>query len=461
MSKTKNNNLLRRTYRISTLEGVFAQVFGTFSMIGSSFIVKLLVILNATPIHFSLLSSIGQVSQLFQPLGVAVTHNLQKRKKACVYITFFGRLLTLFLGISLIFTNPHTGIWFLLILLFCSAALLSIGGNIWIAWLSDIVPLSYRGRFFSRRNQVLLIAGLVAGYIGSFTIDLFDINRNKIVLNSIIRLGLADIFRPEYQSKVLSILFVISTFIGIAGLYILSKQPEKIVSKKHDSLKRLYLSPLKDTNFRKLLAFGMWWMLAIGVGSAFWSPFMLKKLQMSLFEVQIYGSIHMLSSFLSYRFWGMFIDKNGNKNAMMICVMIGGLNPMFWLFMNATSHYLIWMEALMSGFMWAGTGLVSTNFVLSIAPKGQEQVYSGLYGAMGGLCMMLTTMLSGVLYPAKLDYGIINLEPEQIIFGIGGLMRWTAIIPLIFIQETKSGSIRHVLLSFKENIILWLKQNKQ
>jgi len=180
MKKAKSDNQLRKTMRISIIEGIFSQIYGTFAMIGSSFIVKMLIILQAAPIHFSLLSSIGQISQVFQPLGVAVTHNLADRKKHCVAITAAGRFLTFFLGAGLMFTNPHTGIWFVLILLFCSAALLSIGGNIWIAWISDSVPISFRGRFFSRRNQFLLFAGLIAGYIGSFTVDLFDINRKGI-----------------------------------------------------------------------------------------------------------------------------------------------------------------------------------------------------------------------------------------------------------------------------------------
>lgn len=69
-------------------------------------------------------------------------------------------------------------------------------------------------------------------------------------------------------------------------------------------------------------------MFAIGVGSPFWGPFMMKKLSMSLFEIQIYNTISVFSSLLSYPFWGRFIDKNGNKTAMQICIVLGGLNPM-------------------------------------------------------------------------------------------------------------------------------------
>jgi MFS family permease len=459
--KAKKNNILRKTLRISIIEGIFSQIYGTFAMIGSSFIVKLLVILNASPIQFSLLSSIGQVSQIFQPLGVAITHNLPWRKRTCIKITAIGRFLTFFLGISLLFTVPQTGIWFILILLFCSASLLSIGGNIWIAWISDIVPLSYRGRFFSKRNQFLLVAGLLAGYLGSFAVDLFDANRHGFNQTFINFTGWGNFFRPEKQGVFLTGIFVFATFLSLIGLAVLSRQPEKKTIIKEEPLLEQYKQPLKDANFRKLLFFGVWWMLAIGIGSAFWSPFMLTKLKMSLFEVQLYGSLHIVSSLLSYRFWGRFIDTYGNKSAMFICVLLGGLNPMFWLFMTAQNHYIIWFEALISGFMWAGTGIVSTNFVLSIAPKGRAQVYSGLYGAFGGVGMMCTTLLSGILFPASLNLLYLHLEPEQVIFGIGGLVRWTALIPLFIVVEAKSKSLRNLSLLFWENISNRIKIFKQ
>ena len=452
MNNSKKQNILRKTLRISIIESTFSQIYGTFAMIGSSFIVKLLVILNASPFQFSLLSSIGQVSQIFQPLGVAITHNLPWRKRTCIKVTALGRFLTFFLGISLLFTTPQTGIWFTLVLLFCSASLLSIGGNIWIAWISDIVPLSFRGRFFSKRNQFMLVAGLLAGYLGSFAVDLFDANRHGLNQSFIKLTGLGNYFRPEQQGTFLTALFVFATFLSLIGLAILSRQPEKQTVIKEEPLWEQYKQPLKDVNFRKLLFFGIWWMLAIGIGSAFWSPFMLTKLKMSLFEVQIYGSISVVSSLLAYRFWGRFIDAFGNKSAMFICVLLGGLNPMFWMFMTATSHYIIWFEAIISGFMWAGAGIISTNFVLSIAPKGRAQVYSGLYGAFGGVGMMCTTLLSGILFPKAITIMHLYLEPEQVIFGIGGLARWTAFIPLLFVVEAKSVSLKNISQLLWDNI---------
>ncbi len=454
----KNNkralHTVRRGFRISVLEGVFAQVYGSLSTIGSGFITKFMVLLGATPLQFSLLSALGQVSAVFQPLGLAFTHRLKRRKWACVWITAAGRFLTFFIGAALLFAIPRHGIWFLLALLFAGAALQAAGANIWIAWVSDLIPLKMRGRFFARRNQILMFAGMVMGYLASLYVDSFE------QTGGFVRRWLVDAwpwgawFRPENQARFLGGMFVFAALIGIGGLFVLARQPER---PQRDTIKRrlrdTYREPFKDRNFRLLLFFGVWWMLAIGVGSAFWGPFMLKKLQMGMFKMQLYGSLHTAASLLAFNFWGRFIDRYGNKSAMQICVLLGGLNPMLWLLMTPQHYGILWFEALISGFMWAGNGVITTNFVLAIAGKGREQAYSGLYAAIAGVSMMASTLLSGVFYPSPLDIGARVLEPEQVVFGVGGILRWLAIIPLAFVVEKRtvplgkalSGTFRSVL----------------
>jgi MFS family permease len=432
-----------QTYRISILEGIFAQIYGNLANIGSSFITKFMVILGATPIQFSILSALGQVSAVFQPLGVALTHRLKKRKRVCVWVTAAGRFLSVFIGSALLFHSRGTGIVFVLALLFVSAGLQAAGGNIWIAWVSDLIPIGIRGRFFARRNQILVFAGLIAGYLFSWLTDLFEKSGGALrgILSN--KAWLDTFFTPRNQAWWLAGVFVVAAALGFVGLAILARQPDRKYPLQHKAQLRVQFSePFKNKNFRLLLAFGVWWMLAIGVGSAFWGPFMLKKLHMSMFQMQLYSTLHMASSLLSYAFWGRFIDRWGNRTAMMICVALGGLNPMFWMFMTPQNYSLLWLEALISGFMWAGNGVVTTNFVLAIAGKGREQTYSALYGAIGGISMMASTLLTGLFYPSPLNLGFRVLEPEQVIFGVGGVMRWLSIIPLLGVREKIAGTRR-------------------
>ncbi|HOH46958.1 MAG TPA: MFS transporter [Candidatus Cloacimonadota bacterium] len=441
----QGSSMLRKTYRISILEGIFAQIYGSVCQIGSSYITKILVILGASPIHYSLLSALGQVSAVFQPLGLALTKGLKRRKWACVWITSAGRFLTLFLGFSLFFRDKSTGIWFILGLLFVSAGLQSAGANIWIAWLSDLVPLRIRGRFFSRRNQIMMFASLIFSYVLSFHVDLFEKAGSGFRASYAAFLGLQKYLTLQNQAWFLAAVFVVVTLLSLFGLVILSRQPErKMQQQSQRKLREIFAEPFRDKNFRLLLIFGIWWMLAIGVGSAFWGPFMLKKLQMGLFEIQLYSSLHVAASLLSLNLWGKFVDRYGNKTAMKICVFLGGLNPLFWLFMTADNHVLLWFEALSSGSMWAGAGVVTTNFVLSIAKKGSEQAYSGIYNAITGLSMMASTLLTGAFFPSALQLGSLYLEPEQVIFGVGGLLRWLTIIPLMLVVEKRAVPLRKV-----------------
>jgi len=438
--------MLRRGYRVSVTEGIFAQIFGNLAQIGSSFITKLMVILGASPLHYSLLSALGQVAALWQPLGVALTHKLKHRRMACVWITAAGRFLALFLGVALLFPSHLHGIWFVLCLLFISAGLQAVGANIWIAWISDLFPLSIRGRFFARRNQILLACGLVVSYILSFHVDLFEAGGRGIKGWYVKLLNAQSFFTPAHQAWFLAGIYVFATIIGLIGLVFLSRQPERSINRPvAQGLKTRYREPFKDKNFRLLLVFGVWWMLAIGVGSPFWGPFMMKGLIMSLSEMQLYSTLHIFSSLLAFNFWGRFIDRFGNKSAMKICVVLGGLNPMFWLFTSPGNYSILWLEALVSGFMWAGTGVITTNFVLSIAEKGSEQVYSGIYAAVTGASMMVSSLASGIFFPSALRVGAVTLQPEQVIFGVGGVMRWLSIIPLAFVVERKGVPLRRAL----------------
>jgi MFS family permease len=223
--------------------------------------------------------------------------------------------------------------------------------------------------------------------------------------------------------------------------------------------------PLKDGNFRRLVLFGFWWMLAIGIGAPFWQPFMIQKLGMSLVNIQLYGTIHILSCIASLRLWGLFIDRFGNKTAMRVAIIFGGFNPLVWLFATRELYAFVYLEAITSGIMWGGAGVVATNFVLAVAPDRYRQIYSGVFGAFTGLAMMTTMFLSGVLMPPSMRLLSLNLEPEQVLFGISGFARWSAQLPLTWVHEPRAKAVSAMLYLLWGNakvriaqVLSWLKR---
>jgi len=447
MRRQRKDRGLGRIFRISVISGIFGQIFSTLSGSGSAFVTKFAIMLNATPLHFAILAAIGQVSQIFQPLGAFVTKRRTKRKGVVLTLQFIGCGIVLCFGIIPFIFSAGNAIYALLLLSLLSVSILSIANNAWIGWITDVVPLRVRGRFFSTLSQYVMLTAVVVGFGFSLFIDHFSSADSQNMHAQV-----SAFFKADNLPLGFAVIFFVAVVAAFSGLVVLSRLPEKEKKIEEEGAARMFFLPIRDGNFRRYLLFNCWWMLAVGIGAPFWQPFMLQKLHMSLFEVQIYGSINITSSILVLRLWGRLIDVYGNRTAMRIIIMLGGFNPMIWLFVTPHNYKVLYLEAITSGIMWAGAGLVATNFVLSIAPNERRQLYSGVSGAFSGLAMMITMLVSGISLPHHLEIGSLYLEPEQVLFGLTGIARWSAQIPLSLVREPKSGSVTQAIAFFIREI---------
>ncbi|MDD3804014.1 MAG: MFS transporter [bacterium] len=451
MKRKINESITRQTVRISYIDGAMAQVYTSLSGMGSIFVTKFMVMLDASPMHFGLFSASGQLSQVFQLFGAVIVKNSETRRKMVVFLALLGRILSFAFGfVSLLAIGRENRVAIFLALFFTSNALQAVSANLWVAWISDMVPIGVRGRFFSVRSQILLSMGLFTGYCFSLFIDLFDKTPSVLSKSILSVLNHPSVFKASNLSFAFIFLFSFAAVIGIIGIFILSFQPEKKKKRANGGVLQMYLEPFRDSNFRRFLFYGFWWMCSVGIGSPFWQPFMIKTLKMSMVEIQIYGTISTVASLLALKPWGKFIDRFGNKTAMRLAIALGGINPLIWLFANESSYWMLFLEAFSSGIMWAGAGIVATNFVLSIAPEDKRQVYSGIYGAVTGLSMMFTMLLSSLFAPKPVQLFGLSLTSEQVLFGLTGVMRWTAEIPLALIKEPRSKRLREALYYFQE-----------
>jgi len=447
MEQHTGDKRLRKIEKISVIEGIFGQIFNSLAGPGSAFLTKFAIMLNATPFHFGILSAIGQVSQIFQPLGALVTKRRRKRKGIVLGLQFSGRGIVLCYGVLPFLVLSDNAIHAFLLLFLLSVSLLAVAENAWIGWISDLVPLRGRGRFFSVRSQYLMLAAIATSYMFSLFIDSFTTGGG---------LALQDMksafLRADGLAQGFAVIFFVAAIAGFVGLAVLARQPEKIKAIEEEGIVGMFLLPMKDRNFRRYLLYSCWWMSAVGVGAPFWQPFMMQKLHMSLFEVQIYGSMNIIASILVLRLWGRMIDTFGNRTAMRFIILLGGFNPMVWLFITPQNYFLLYLEAITSGIMWAGAGLVATNFVLSIAPNERRQLYAGVSGAFSGIAMMATMLLSAALLPEGFIISGLRLEPEQVLFALTGIARLSAQVPLSWVREPRSRPVSDAIVSFIREI---------
>jgi len=432
--KERKASELRETFRISITEGVFSQVYTNLAGPGSVFLTKLLVMLGASSLQFGLLSAIGQLSQVLQPVGALVTRKLILHRKSTVMWAGAGRALTPLLGVIPLLFSRSVSLTAVLVVYALSTAVLSVSTNIWMGWIARMVPLRIRGRFFAKRNTVLLSFGLTTAFLMGLLLDGF---KND----------------PGALRLVMTGIFLVAGIIGIAGLRILAKQPEKPVELAGIQPVKMLTEPFHDANFRRLCLFGVWWMLAVGIGAPFWQPFMIGVLKMGVTHILLYGMTSTIGSILTLKYWGRLIDRYGNIMAMKFAICIGTVVPLIWLFVTPDSLWVIYAESVVSGSMWGCVGIVTANLVLAVAPDKKVQTYSGVYGACCGAGMMVTMLASGIFMPAPMHIAGISLHPMQVLFLITAFARLSALIPLSRVNEPNAVPITAVL----ESLRFWSK----
>jgi len=436
MANEAASSELRHTVRFSITEGVYTQIYIALASVGSAFITRFALLLGALPFHLGLLAAIGQLSLVFQPLGIMITRRGTSRKRIIVKLATIGRALALLYGILPFLFPRYIAIWIFLLLLSISTSLHAMGTNAWIAWISDMVPDRVRGRFFSWRSRYFMIGGLLIGYVLGAFIDVFD-PKTVGLIEGFMKIRNVGIFSSEHIEVAFVLVFVIAAIFGFKGISFLKRQPERPRKVEKEEILSMLIKSMRDRNFRRFLVYNFWWMLALGIGSPFWQPFMIQKLHMSLVNIQVYGTISAVASIVALRPWGMIIDRFGNKTAMRVAIILGGINPLAWLFVDVNNSWILYLEAMTSGIMWSGANIVAMNFVLSIAPSNGRQIYSGILGAFSGTAMIITMLLSGFFLPKSIEVLGLYLHPEQVLFGLTGLLRWTAHIPLSWVKEPR------------------------
>ncbi len=450
MANDGRSSELRHTVRFSVTEGVYTQIYIALASVGSAFITRFALLLGAMPFHLGLLAAIGQLSLVFQPFGIMITRRGTSRKKIIIKLATAGRALTILYGILPFLFPRYAGIWVFLLLLAISTSMHAMGTNAWIAWISDMVPDRVRGRFFSWRSRYFMIGGLLIGYVLGAFVDIFD-PKTKGLIERFVTIKNVGFFSIEHIDIAFVLVFVIAAIFGFLGVTFLKRQPERPKEIEKEHIGSMLMKPMRDINFRKFLVYSFWWMLALGIGSPFWQPFMIQKLHMSLVDIQIYGTISAVAAILALRPWGMIIDRFGNKTAMRIAIILGGINPLVWLFINTNNTWILYLEAMTSGVMWSGTNIVAMNFVLSIAPRERRQIYSGILGAFSGTAMMVTMLLSGFFLPGSVELFGLYLHPEQVLFGLTGFLRWTAHIPLSWVQEPRGQPLGALMYYLRQS----------
>ncbi len=357
--------------KISIIEGAFAQFHITLT--GGMFLTAFALYIGVNAFQMGLLAAIPSIMASVGFISAYVAYTFGKRKLLCVYTSGIGRGLFIVFVVALAF-NFRISIQLFFLVIFLFNFFLSFSGNLWISWMSDLIPKEARGKYFGVRNTIISGIGMVVNYTGGIFLD--RITQNTAFLT----------------------LFSVSILCSTIAAMILSSQPEPIFEKKDIKLKTVFLTPLRDHNFIALVTFVSFWYLFAGIAAPFWVVHMIKFLKMSYSTIAIYSIIAGISSLGFQLLWGKMIDKTRSKPVLTINFIGVIFLPVIWLFARPNFILPIWIDAFFSGGFWSGINLSLFNILLSLTEdKEIKESYFAVFSTITGICGFLSSLLGGLI----------------------------------------------------------------
>ncbi len=336
------------------------------------------------------LASVPLICHVIQPL---VTNWLQRffSLREIVLINFaFNALPWAFISLFPLLGSETVPLLFAIV--FISSLADSVAAVAWSASMSDLVPLSIRGRYFGDRNIIFAFWNLIVLLAAGQFVDHFH--------NTVYAFGA--VFATAAGARMIGMYY-----------FAIMKFPASVTT-RHAKLTKLgeYLSVLKDINYLKLLLFIGIWGFCLNLAQPFYSVYVLQQLPYSVGDLTVLATIASLGGLLSLRTWGPLSDRFGNKPVMVACSLLwAGTAALSWLLVGPERNAHLYVTYFVTGFMTSGFQLCQFNLMINLVPAEKKAAYISVFFAFSNLIIAFGPVMGGK---------ILSLLPEQVGTLMGG-----------------------------------------
>ena len=303
-----------------------------------------MTILGATNYQVGLISSIPPLVTLLMTLPAAILLNRAlEQKKLVAFSVIAARFI--FLLIAFVSYVPGSfGSWLLLALI----AVMSVPNTMvnmgWQSFIGNIIEEQRRAQFFSDRNRLLTIVGLVVTL--TIGIVMKDMTGNRLA----------------YQ-----ILFMFTFVIGLLELYFLLKHDEPVRERKLEKKRAMDWSIFKNNKYVMFLVvalvFNFGWQMAWGL----FNIYNVRYAEATIFWISMFNVASMLAQIFSFSLWRKWSQKYGNMRVF-VWVAFGMSTAPLLMVLSTNLYYLVFMS-LISGLFISGTVLILFNLLLENSPE--------------------------------------------------------------------------------------------
>ena len=349
-----------------------------------AFLTAMSILLGASNLQIGLIASLPAFSNISQLLTIWLVKRYNNRRAISVLFAILARLPLLVVASIALFVPANTSIQILISFLFFYYFFASMAGLSWNAWMKDLIPEKILGTYFSKRSSYMQILNVCLSLIIALSLDYIKSNHKG------------------FELAAYGTMFAIGGFVGLLGVLALSRIPEPQSYLGDDNVFKLFISPLKDDNFLRLLFFNSFWVFSLNIATPFFTVFLMKHLNFSLSYIITLTIISQLCSIATIRSWGIFADRYSNKTILSICaplyIMCMGAWCFVGIYTNLSSNLiLLAIIYAMMGATTAGINLSLTNIGLKLAPRKEAIAYLSVKNVITAIFTSIAPLIGGYL----------------------------------------------------------------
>lgn len=326
-----------------------------------------ITILSATNYQVGLISSLPPLMALLMTIPAAILLNrAHEHKKLVALSILLARIMFLFIVVVVYIPSESMQAWAFLIIV----ALMSVPNTVanigWQTLISGMISESRRGEFFSDRNRLLTMVGLVSTLV--IGIVMKDQSNNV----------------TAYQ-----ILFAIAFGFGLLEAFILMKHDEPRTSGSGPLVKKKLMewSIFKHSSFVWFLAaalfFNFAWQMAWGI----FNIYHVRVVGATIFWISMFSVGNMLMQILTFPLWKKWAERKSNVRVFVYAA-IGMASTPFLTVLSTNLYYLTIVQT-MSGFFLSGVVLLLFNLLLEQSPEASRTYCITTYNVLLALVAFL------------------------------------------------------------------------
>lgn len=339
-----------RTYneKISIYHGMASTIALNFS--NNFFPIFAITILGATNYQVGLISSLPPLIALLMTIPAAILLNrAHAQKKLVAMSVLLARLMFLFIIFLVYLPSTTLQAWTFLIVIAVMSMPNTVANIGWQTLIGGLVSDSRRGAFFSDRNRMLTIVGLISTLL--IGIIMKDMSENV----------------TAYQ-----VLFAIAFCFGLVEVFLLMKHEEEPVKRDGPIVKKKAMDWSIFQNSRYVsfliaaLFFNFAWQMAWGI----FNIYHVRIVGATIFWISMFSVGSMLMQILTFPLWKKWAEKRSNIQVF-VWAAIGMATTPFLTILSTNLYYLTLVQTT-SGFFLSGTILILFNLLLEQSPEASR-----------------------------------------------------------------------------------------